>query len=93
MEKELEKLMGDKKIPLTTLFKRTFHYVKPELPRFLFALFLILINVGIDVVLPLIISKITTNLKSDYLDLILILVLVIGYFLLSLINQAFLYFD
>ncbi len=93
MEKELEKLMGDKKIPLTTLFKRTFHYVKPELPRFLFALFLILINVGIDVVLPLIISKITTNLKSDYLDLILILVLVMGYFLLSLINQAFLYFE
>ena len=93
MEKELEKLMGDKKIPLTTLFKRTFHYVKPELPRFLFALFLILINVGIDIVLPLIISKITTNLKSDYLDLILILVLVIGYFLLSLINQAFLYFE
>ena len=93
MEKELEKLMGDKKIPLTTLFKRTFHYVKPELPRFLFALFLILINVGIDVVLPLIISKITTNLKSDYLDLILILVLVIGYFLLSLINQVFLYFE
>ena len=93
MGKELEKLMGDKKIPLTTLFKRTFHYVKPELPRFLFALFLILINVGIDVVLPLIISKITTNLKSDYLDLILILVLVIGYFLLSLINQAFLYFE
>ena len=93
MEKELEKLMGDKKIPLTTLFKRTFHYVKPELPHFLFALFLILINVGIDVVLPLIISKITTNLKSDYLDLILILVLVIGYFLLSLINQVFLYFE
>lgn len=93
MEKELEKLMGDKKIPLTTLFKRTFHYVKPELPRFLFALFLILINVGIDVVLPLIISKITTNLTSGYLDLILILVLVIGYFLLSLINQAFLYFE
>lgn len=93
MEKELEKLMGDKKIPLTTLFKRTFHYVKPELPRFLFALFLILINVGIDVVLPLIISKITTNLKSDYLDLILILVLVVGYFLLSLVNQVFLYFE
>lgn len=93
MEKELEKLMGDKKIPLTTLFKRTFHYVKPELHRFLFALFLILINVGIDVVLPLIISKITTNLKSDYLDLILILVLVIGYFLLSLVNQVFLYFE
>ena len=93
MEKELEKLMGDKKIPLKILFKRTFHYVKPELPRFLFALFLILINVGIDVVLPLIISKITTNLKSDYLDLILILVLVIGYFLLSLINQVFLYFE
>ena len=93
MEKELEKLMGDKKIPLTTLFKRTFHYVKPELPRFLFALFLILINVGIDVVLPLIISKITTNLKSDYLDLILILVLVIGYFFFFLINQAFLYFE
>lgn len=93
MEKELEKLMGDRKIPLTTLFKRTFHYVKPELPHFLFALFLILINVGIDVVLPLIISKITTNLKSDYLDLILILVLVIGYFLLSLINQVFMYFE
>lgn len=93
MEKELEKLMGDKKIPLKILFKRTYHYIKPELPRFLFALFLILINVGIDVVLPLIISKITTNLKSDYLDLILILVLVVGYFLLSLINQAFLYFE
>lgn len=93
MDKELEKLMGDKKISLKVLFKRTFHYVKPELARFLFALFLILINVGIDVVLPLIISKITTNLKSDYLDLILILVLVVGYFLLSLINQVFLYFE
>lgn len=93
MENKKDLLMGDHKIPLSEMVKRTFKYIKPEIWRFLFAFFLIIVNVGLDVLLPLIISDITTNLKSDYIDLILILTLVIGYFLLTAINQVFLYFE
>lgn len=93
MENKKDLLMGDHKIPLSEMVKRTFKYIKPEIWRFLFAFFLIIVNVGLDVLLPLIISDITTNLKSDYIDLILILTLVIGYFLLTVINQVFLYFE
>lgn len=93
MDEELEMLMGDKKIPFKELAKRTFKYIKPELPNFIIALLLILINVGIDTSLPLFISRITGNLKSDYIDLILIITLVVCYFVLTMINQIFIYFE
>ena len=44
MQQELEKLKGDKKIPLGILVKRVFHYLKPELFKFILAYIRIKIN-------------------------------------------------
>ena len=44
MEEELMTLKGDKKIPLRVLFKRTMHYVKPELLSFILAFVFLILN-------------------------------------------------
>ena len=93
MSDQKDALFGDKKIPFSVMVKRTFKYVKPEIRYFVLALVLIIINVCLDVALPLIVSEITTNLKSDHIDLMFIIFLVVGSFVLSLINQAFLYLE
>lgn len=93
MANQKDLLMGHKKIPLMTMLKRIFHYVKPEIWNFALALLLIAINVGLDVLLPLIVSKVIDILKGDVIDLTVIVIAVVGYFVLSLINQGFLFID
>ena len=65
MVDEKDRLKGDKKIPLGEFVKRVAGYLKPEIGRFILAGILILINVGLDVVLPLITAAVTDNLSSD----------------------------
>ena len=55
MSDQKDLLMGHKKITLSVMMKRTFHYVNPEIWHFVLALLLIAINVGLDVLLPLIV--------------------------------------
>lgn len=93
MTSQKDLLMGHKKIPLTTMMKRTFHYIKPEIWNFVLALFLIAINVGLDVLLPLFVSYVIDVLKGDVIDLSVIVIAVLAYFVLSLINQLFLFFE
>ena len=64
MEEETLKLKGDKKIPLNIMLKRTMKYLRPEALSFIIAIILIAINVGLDVILPLFISKITDTLQN-----------------------------
>ncbi len=61
---DFEKLKGDKKIPARILYARAFHYLKTELPALILALFLILVNVGLDVYLPSLIGDITNELSN-----------------------------
>ena len=58
MEDELLALKGDKKIPLKILFKRTMHYVRPEILSFIIAFVLLIANVLLDLYLPIIFSNI-----------------------------------
>ncbi len=92
MDDELEKLFGTKKIPFRELLKRTSTYLRTQRWRFVLALFLLLLNVGINIVLPILTAQITNILKTE-IDLTLIIFIVVGYFGLTLINEGFLYLE
>ena len=59
MNDELEALKGDKKLPLRVIIGRTLKYIRTERKSFIFALFLIALNVFLDTISPLFTSKIT----------------------------------
>ena len=64
MEEELNRLKGDHKMPTRELFRRTMTYVKPELPSFIIAFILLVLNVGLDILLPMITGWITDSLDG-----------------------------
>ena len=90
---EKDRLKGDKKIPFGVFIRRVFKYLKPEWPRFLGAALLLIINVVLGILLPLITSKNTDYLTSEYIDIVKILILTGVYFVISLLNNVFLYFE
>ena len=93
MSEDTEKLFGDKKIPPKQMFKRLAHYVLPEWKAFALALFLILVNVAIDVILPLFLREFTNKVANVNTALSFIVGLSIGYFSLSVVTQALIYFE
>lgn len=94
MEDELMKLKGDKKIPIGILFKRTMKYVKPEILSFILALILLVLNVGLNLCLPIIVQNITDSLTNfDNLKYSYILIMSILYFVISAVNMGCLYIE
>lgn len=94
MSEELNKLRGDKKLPIRELISRSWKYIKPEIWWIVLAFFIVLINVACDVVLPLGIEKVIDNLNDPALiSLKIIIGFAVGYILLSIVNQAFLYVE
>ena len=93
MSEDTEKLFGDKKIPPKEMFKRLSHYVLPEWKAFALAFFLILLNVGIDVILPLFLREFTNSVAAIDTTLSFIVGLSIGYFSLSIVTQILIYFE
>lgn len=85
-------LNSDKPMPLGVTLKRTLRFVKPQLPRFIGAFALIILNVGFDIALPMFISAATDNLKSGSVALDFIIGLAIGYVAIGAVNQVVLYF-
>ncbi len=65
MAEDNEKLFGDKKIPMKVMLKRLMSYILPEWKAFTMAFVLIIINVGIDVVLPLALRYTTDILGNE----------------------------
>lgn len=88
-----ESLKGDKKIPFKILFKRIWHYIKPEIWSFVFALLLILVNVGIEAAMPQFIGMIVDQLdvETGVPSLHYIIWIAMGYFGLSIISYLFFY--
>ena len=74
-------------------FKRIFKYLKPQLPRFITAVLLIILNVAFDVALPVFISSATDNLKSNSVSLNFIIGLAAGYVVIGTVNQIVLYIE
>ena len=93
MVEEIEKLKGDKKIPLKTMLKRTTKYVKPEWLSILSAFILVILNVIIGILFPLFIKDLTNNLQSPSIELRTILLLTFGYLGLSVLGQILAYFE
>lgn len=93
MQAELEKLKGDAHIPAKEMFKRIYRYLKPEMARFVGAMLLILLNVVLDIILPLFVSQITNNLKSDGINMEFIVGMAVAYLAIGVFNQAFLVWE
>ena len=93
------RLKGDHKIPRKELTKHLYNFIKPELLKFLLAMLLIVINVGLDIVCPLLISKHTEVLRqitalgplADNSLFMAIISFAAGFFILSVANQFLLY--
>ena len=93
MAEDNEKLFGDKKIPFKVMVKRIGDYVIPEWKAFALAFFLILINVGTDIVLPLFVKQFTDWIKETSIPLAYILGLSFGWLGISIISQILIYFE
>ena len=92
-EDQKERLKGDKKIPVRILFRRMLAYVRPEIRSFIFAGFLLLLNVALDIVIPLIVSRITDSLTEELIDLRTVIMLAVGAFLIGAVNNLFIYVE
>ena len=93
MAEDNEKLFGDKKIPFKVMFKRLMSYILPEWKSFTLAFLLIVINVGIDIVLPLFLRYTTDALGTANPSLSFLINLSAGFFALSVISQIIIYFE
>ena len=93
MNDELEKLKGDHKLPLSVILKRTLTYIKPEMTQFMAAIFLVALNVTLDVISPLFTSKITDELLNVNINLKLVIVLSVSMLVVTMINQLFFYIE
>ncbi|MBR4770845.1 MAG: ABC transporter ATP-binding protein [Clostridia bacterium] len=92
-EDEKERLKGDKKIPARILFRRMLAYVRPEIGSFIFAGFLLVLNVVLDIVIPLLISRITDSLTAELINLRTVIMLAAGAFLIGAVNNLFIYVE
>lgn len=93
MQSDAEKLKGDVHIPAKDMFSRIYRYLKPEMARFVGAMLLILLNVVLDIILPLFVSQITNNLKSDGINVEFIVGMAVAYLAIGVFNQAFLVWE
>ena len=91
MAEDNEKLFGDKKIPMKVMFKRLMHYILPEWKAFALAFLLIVVNVAIDVALPLALRYTTDELGKVNPSLSFVINLTVGWFVLSVISQIIIY--
>ena len=95
MEEDLMKLKGDHHIPSSVLIKKLASYVKKYWKQFLLAGLLIILNVALDIITPLFTKAITDYLSNanEQSTVTYIISFAVGYFLLCVGNQAFLYLE
>ena len=92
MNKDELKLKTDQKLGMKVIMKRNMKYIKPHLFKFIVALVLILINVGISLIMPSIIGNVTGELSNtNGINIRYVYGLVIFYFVISIIGQIILY--
>ena len=88
MEDVKSKLIGETKLPLKVVLKRTFRYLRPHKFLVALALMLIVLSVSLDIVVPLIYRDIIDNLNSNNIVLKLFIGGVMVYFTCFLISQV-----
>ena len=96
MNEDIEKLRGDRKLSFKEMAKKAWPYFKPEIGHIILAFIIIVFNVIIDAILPLIIQYFVDYLQQSptiilNTNFIPIISFAIGFLVLSLLNQLFLY--
>lgn len=80
-------------MPIKTMFKRTWPYVKDEKKSFVSAFLLIILNVIAGVALPRLTGLYTDYIASSSPILSIIIIIACSTFILSCLSQAFLYIE
>ena len=88
MEDIKSKLIGEVKLPTKVILKRTLKYLKPYKWKLLLCIFLTLLSVALDIIVPLIYRDIIDNLNSVNIVLKLLLGGVAVYFSCFVISQT-----
>ena len=93
MDDEKERLSGDRKMKLGEILRHSWPYIKKEKWAIILALFLILLNVAIHIVLPLITSRYVDILKNDidHVTVRMIVSIAIGYGSLAVAGEIIRY--
>ena len=86
IEEQDQRMMKDKEV-----FSRALQYIKPHWTRFFLAFFLLLLNVALEIILPILISQATEELKLTEINIVAIFLLAGTYLILSIINICFSY--
>lgn len=90
----MDEIMDSKvKITDTKLLKRLFKYAKGQELKFLLSIFLMLIAVGLDLLLPLLLGRAAGVLDSDNIDFNKIVWIVVAYAVCLIISNIILYFQ
>ena len=94
-EEELIKLRGDKKIPFWTLTKRILSYARGHWGKLILAFVLLVVSVGVDIVLPLMISALVDYLDASNVNMIWAMIIgyVLGYAGLALVGKFARFFE
>lgn len=91
MASEKEMLFGDVKIPPKKLMNRLWKYIRPVIWPLVFSFVLLIINVVVDIYLPLLLSKFIENIASNNIALDVLITTALVYIGMGIINQAILY--
>lgn len=86
-------LLKDKHIPIFTLFRRTWTYIKKEIKSFVLAFVLIFFNVFSSVSLPRLTGYFTDYIMTDSPILKYVLLIASALFVLSVLSPIFLYIE
>ncbi|MGM9970866.1 MAG: ABC transporter ATP-binding protein [Anaeroplasmataceae bacterium] len=90
MNSENMTLTTDRKLSAFTIIKRNGKYIKKEKLSFIFSLLFMIVNIILDISLPMIVSRII-NYFNENIEFKPIFILVISYFAISVLNQLFFY--
>ena len=93
MNDELEVLKGDKKLPLGVIISRTLKYISTEKASFIIAIVLVALNVLLDTISPLFTERVIDEIVLDNINIKFVLTIVVLSFVITLINQIFLYVE
>lgn len=80
------KVMADKDI-----FLRAFKYIKPHYKKFIISFLLLIINVALEIVIPILVTTATGEMKNEIINFNIILTCVLTYISLGIINVVFVY--
>lgn len=89
MEDVKQKLIGDTKIPFKVILKRILKYFKANKWQAVLAIFLVVLSVGLDILVPLIYRDIVDKMNSNSLVLKVLIGSVLVYFTCFLTSQIF----